>query len=1074
MFTRLYGRMLGLSFLLVSASVTAVLAQQSHKAVPAIERNTIDNTPQSISFNAGTKVKAADAQAIFQQYLGIDQANTKMVFKNTTNTKAGITVDRYTQYYKGVKVEYGSFVVTSKNGEVSYMTGNFYKPTAELSATPAISEAQALAAALKHMGAKTYMWQDAAAEAYIRQSTGDANATYLPKGELVWVEDYNGGKEDRTLHLAYSFDVYASQPLDRQQVFVDAKTGAILYSNATLKHTAATGHSLYSGVVPFVTAKVGTSYRLYDSTRGNGVHTMSLHHTTSISGATELTSTTNTWPSSSADTAALDAQWAGEKVYDFWNTQMGRLSWDNANGILKQYVHYSTSYDNAFWDGAEMNYGDGSGLAAGGFTALVSLDVTAHEIGHGVCQATANLVYSKESGALNEGFSDCWGATIENWANPHETDAVSKKPWWMGEEIGGGVPLRRLDSPKLFGLPDTYLGTNWYSVTSCSPTSANDECGVHTNMGIISKWYYLITIGAAGTNDLHNAYSVTGLGWTEAANILYHTELTLASSATYSVTRTTSISAATTLYGACSPEVQAVTNAWYAVGVGAAYSGSSSVAAISGASTVPMGSTITLSDATTGGVWSSANTSIATVSSTGVVTPVAPGVDSIKYTVTGSCGTSYAAKAITVTTTCVLPVVGAISGTASVCVGATTPLSDTTAAGVWSSSTTSVASISTAGVVTGVAAGTATITYSRTNSCGTATATRIVTVNASLVAAITGATSVAAGSTINLTDATAGGTWSATNTKASVSASGVVTGSTAGVDTIKYTISSTCGTATATSVVTVTAAVSADIYTYVSSTTGVPTFVNAHISPYTNLTALGTGTTGACGQGFSGIDGFTGTTFSTSGASVQVSLTAATGYTINVNGFTAGLRRSSTGPTKARLAYSIDGGTTWVNNGTDFAPLNGSCATSTSGTTVASWTTFSVTNPSILLRIYPYGASSATGALQVYGLHIIGSVNSLTGFAADATESVSSVLNTEELMAIYPNPNTGRFNITLPENNEGGNVSIFDLNGRLITNQAVNPTDRTLEIDLSKNPKGFYVVKAIVDGKVFTQKVQVN
>jgi Zn-dependent metalloprotease len=565
---RNYALLLPVSTLLFSATISA--QTKSDKTIRHIETNKVDNTPAIINFSQNANWKPDQAQAIFKKYLGVDGASTQMQLQYSTTTKMNVTADRYVQYYKGIKVEYGTYALMSKNGKVDFMAGNYYKGDNTATTTPGISEATAFSDALTFVGAEKYMWQDPAAEQYIRNRY-QKDTSYLPHGELAWIEDINGGNDDRKLHLAWSFDIYATKPVSRQKVFVDAITGKILYANSLIKHTAASGHTLYSGVVPFQDAHVGANYLLFDSTRGNGVHTENMHNGTSYGAATEFTTTTNLWPDAVADSQALDAHWGGEIVYDYWKNVQGRLSWDNLNGILHQYVHYSNAYDNAFWDGTEMNYGDGSGCAGGGFTPLTSLDVTAHEIGHGVCQATCNLIYSKESGGIDEGFSDCWGATIENWGNPHEVDAVPKQTWWMGEEIGCGTPLRRLDSPKLFGLPDTYLGVNWYPVTTCTPSGANDECGVHTNMGVISKWYYLLTVGASGTNDIGNSYTVAGQGFTVSQNILYQTELVLANNATYPVLASTSISVATTLYGACSPEVQAVTDAWYAVGVGSPF-----------------------------------------------------------------------------------------------------------------------------------------------------------------------------------------------------------------------------------------------------------------------------------------------------------------------------------------------------------------------------------------------------------------------------------------------------------------------------------------------------------------------
>jgi Zn-dependent metalloprotease len=92
------------------------------------------------------------------------------------------------------------------------------------------------------------------------------------------------------------------------------------------------------------------------------------------------------------------------KTYDYWTSVHGR-SFDNAGAAIKSYVHYSSNYDNAYWNGSVMTYGDGTY-----FDILTSIDVAAHEIGHAICSNTANLAYQPESGAMNEAFSDIWGA----------------------------------------------------------------------------------------------------------------------------------------------------------------------------------------------------------------------------------------------------------------------------------------------------------------------------------------------------------------------------------------------------------------------------------------------------------------------------------------------------------------------------------------------------------------------------------------------------------------------------------------------------------------------------------------
>jgi len=225
---------------------------------------------------------------------------------------------------------------------------------------------------------------------------------------------------------------------------------------------------------------------------------------------------------------------------------------------------------------------------------------------------------------------------------------------------------------------------------------------------------------------------------------------------------------------------------------------------ITGASAICAGLTTTLSP-TTGGTWSSSNTAVATVTNAGVVSGVAAGTASFTFTSTAT-GCSRTSSSVTVNA---LPTVLAITGANAVCVGVTTNLADATPGGVWSSSNTSIASVNASGVVTGVASGTAIVSYAVTNGSGCTTiVTKSITVNANpAVAAITGASAVCAGSTTTFSNTTTGGTWSSSNTAvATVNVSGVVTGMAAGTATISYAVTNGSGcTTTVTKSITVNA-----------------------------------------------------------------------------------------------------------------------------------------------------------------------------------------------------------------------------------------------------------------------------
>ena len=218
---------------------------------------------------------------------------------------------------------------------------------------------------------------------------------------------------------------------------------------------------------------------------------------------------------------------------------------------------------------------------------------------------------------------------------------------------------------------------------------------------------------------------------------------------------------------------------------------STSAGTISGYSVVCTGLNITLTDGVAGGVWSSSNTSLATVGSiTGVVHGVAAGVVVITYMAMGSCGTGITTKTITVTAT---SSAGIISGASLVCVGSTTILSETITGGVWSSSNPGVATItSSGGVVTGVSGGTALISYAVT-SCSTVYTTYLVRVNPS-PATITGTANTCGVLPVTLSDATSGGIWTSSDTAVAGidSVSGTFIGINPGTATISYTMPGGC------------------------------------------------------------------------------------------------------------------------------------------------------------------------------------------------------------------------------------------------------------------------------------------
>jgi bacillolysin len=503
--------------------------------------------------------------------------------KQPSEDKNGLVHTRQQQYYKGIKIEFGMLITHSLNNIVQTINGELYNADG-LDLNPSLSKYEALNIAISSTKATKFLWE----------SPNDAVAIdyQKPEGELVIFPIVKKGN----VRLAFKYDIYATQPISRSEIYVDAHSGEILYKNPIIKHAndltnsktekkiienfssfiTGSAATRYSGSRSIETSLVGTNHVLKDFTRGNGIFTYNSARTTGYP-STNFIDANNDWTAlefanANKDNAALDAHWGAEKTFDFWLNTFNRNSFDNLGTPLKSYVHYRSvagqSLSNAFWNGSVMSYGDGS------TNPFTSLDVCGHEIGHAICQFTAGLAYQNQSGGINEGYSDIWGACIEQYGRTGSLSGpILPAVWKIGEDFSTGG-LRSMSNPNSKGDPSTYLGDFWIPTGdegSCDPATGPDNCGVHTNSGVLNKWFYILTVGESGTNNapVPDNYNVTGIGMLKAAEIAYFTERDyLTANSTYADARVASLEVASNLYCPLSFEYVAVTNAWYAVNVG--------------------------------------------------------------------------------------------------------------------------------------------------------------------------------------------------------------------------------------------------------------------------------------------------------------------------------------------------------------------------------------------------------------------------------------------------------------------------------------------------------------------------
>jgi len=269
---------------------------------------------------------------------------------------------------------------------------------------------------------------------------------------------------------------------------------------------------------------------------------------------------------------AVDVHWGMEKTYDFYLNVFNRNSFDGNGSKIKQYLNppdlqsqKGNSPNNAFAISSPYNimaYGMGDG---NNMSPVVGLDVEGHEFSHMVIDNNGNggLTYEGESGALNESFADIFGICVEFYSGVNAD-------WLMGEDIMvSSANLRSMSDPNNSNgssqQPDTYNGTYWEDPSNLS----SDNGGVHTNSGVQNFWFYLLCQGGSGTNDLSDAYTVTGIGINQARQIAYRNLMNyLGPDATYMDAYNGSLQAAQDLYGNPSTQYSAVRQAWYAVGIG--------------------------------------------------------------------------------------------------------------------------------------------------------------------------------------------------------------------------------------------------------------------------------------------------------------------------------------------------------------------------------------------------------------------------------------------------------------------------------------------------------------------------
>jgi Zn-dependent metalloprotease len=267
------------------------------------------------------------------------------------------------------------------------------------------------------------------------------------------------------------------------------------------------------------------------------------------------------------DVAVNEAYDGSGVTFDLYKDMYNRLSIDGSGMALKSSVHYQQGYDNAFWDGSQMVYGDGDENLPpeqrlfNRFT--IAVDVIGHELTHGVTQFTAKLAYSYQSGALNESMSDVFGSLVKQY---QLQQTASQADWIIGAGLFtpnvNGVGIRSMKAPGT-AYDDPVLGKDPQPAhMNAYVDTSSDNGGVHINSGIPNHAFYVTAVEIGGS-----AWEKAGAIWYEAlANRLNATS-------NFQAAAFQTFQAAGDQYGAGSLEQQAVKHGWAAVGIDAESSG---------------------------------------------------------------------------------------------------------------------------------------------------------------------------------------------------------------------------------------------------------------------------------------------------------------------------------------------------------------------------------------------------------------------------------------------------------------------------------------------------------------------
>jgi Zn-dependent metalloprotease len=599
---------------LVAFSTRPSAADQNELSV------TVDGGVQRFRLEPQRQVRAEGLFIRHKTSFGLGPADAVVEQDIRGSQEAGLH-HRYDQFHHGLPVLGADFIVQETKGLVKSGIGRLVSGL-DVDPNPVLSERRALEFALDAVGS-------------VSNGPRVPQATPPSAQGVLAIASAGGSMAPGSFRLVYRFEVRASRTPGGEMIDIDARTGEVvnrfpLSANYTV---SGGGDTLHYGYKPFLVnsftadGQIRFHLRVPDLLAGasgvpgaKGLHTVRALGLNPITGPApaqgfiygdyvvedfvdeDVNFHFNYWPMSSFYVAhtnlpaliyGVSAHWGVQQAVEYWKN--AKPNWIGVDGEGKHDIVAVVDCPGLYGEANATWFKPGTLCFGTGDKTMFGLNTIGHEFAHGVFWHATKIAYlGGEQGVLNEGIADLFGYLLEenasDWCgDPDEAVTLYYKDSGADGSCNGGLALcpgeqcdstgtcsitypreckkRNLANPKNTKNPDTYVGTHY--VSTASP-QCEDDGHCHQNSTIVGHWFYILANGKQGANDWGDVYNVVGIGRAKAEEIAQRTLLRkLGSSPTFLGLREASIQAAEDLFGP--PEVAAVTNAWYAVGVGQPY-----------------------------------------------------------------------------------------------------------------------------------------------------------------------------------------------------------------------------------------------------------------------------------------------------------------------------------------------------------------------------------------------------------------------------------------------------------------------------------------------------------------------